>query len=290
MGWTNYHTHCYYCDGKATPQSYVNTALKKNFVSLGFTSHFPLPFYNKWSMDEQSLRHYLKHIEQLKKQNGIEVHKGAEVDYIPGLITPAHHRVIECGFDYVIGSVHFVDCYADGTPFKVDDKHLNFLRGLREIFKYDVKYLVQRYYQLIRLMVCEATPAIVGHLDKVKVQNWDNQFFDEHATWYQNEVIETLESIKEENCILEVNTRGIYTKRSLEAYPSKWILELARQMDIPITLSSDAHHPDELASKFRETAKMLYTIGYDRLHIFNNYEWIPVPFNPLGIKSEAIRV
>ncbi len=41
------------------------------------------------------------------------------------------------------------------------------------------------------------------------------------------------------------------------------------ELDIPILLGSDAHHPDELAYKFNELIKRIKKIGYNQLANFN---------------------
>lgn len=287
MSWFTYHTHSYFCDGKFPPEEYVRSAINKGFFSIGFSSHFPLPFTTKWAMIAERLPDYLAQIESLRNKYAgkIEIYTGAEVDYVPGQLTVKDVAVQSAELDYTIGSVHFVDCYYDGTPWQVDDRHLEFLKGLKEIFRYDIQSAVRRYFSLTREMVKETQPTIIGHLDKIKVQNWDNQFYEENERWYHNEVVATLETIQRHGCILEVNTRGIYKRRALHTFPSPWILEIARELNIPITLSCDAHHPDELKLEFKKTAAMLRELGYQTLHVLSNGTWIEAEFDSLGIKD-----
>jgi len=42
---------------------------------------------------------------------------------------------------------------------------------------------------------------------------------------------------------------------------------------IPITISTDAHHPDELLLYFNEAAEMLKESGYDSVRIYDKGEW-----------------
>lgn len=285
MGWTNYHCHSNYCDGRLSPEAYVLKAQDKGISSLGFSSHFPLPFDNKFSMRPDRIPEYIQEIDQLKRKyrEAIELYTGFEVDYIPDVVSPTHPRLQNDTIDYTIGSVHFVNCYFDGVPWQVDGRHLEFLRGLKEIYRYDVQSVVHHYYDLTRQMIKTATPTIVGHLDKIKIQNWDNQFWKEDDQWYRNEIVATLETMQQHNCILEVNTRGLYKRKSLETFPSRWIQEIALEFDIPITLSSDAHHPDELTEQFKETAKQLTDIGFNHMLVLEQGEWREKPFKPVGI-------
>jgi histidinol-phosphatase (PHP family) len=82
---------------------------------------------------------------------------------------------------------------------------------------------------------------------------------------------------------VEVNTRGIYQKKSATTYPSPWILELLQQENIPITISSDAHHADDLVNQFESTATLLQRIGFKKIQILNEGEWKPFTFNENGI-------
>mgnify|MGYP000075830994 CR=1 FL=1 len=288
MSWFNYHTHCNYCDGKYPAEEYVLAAINKGFFSLGFSSHFPLPFSAKFAMAEERLADYLAQIESLcnKYACKIDIYTGAEVDYIPEQRTVKDAAVQAAELDYTIGSIHFVDSFFDGTPWQVDGRHLEFLRGLKDIFHYDIQQAVRRYYALTREMIKQTQPTIIGHLDKIKVQNWDNQFFDERERWYHNEVMATLETIQKYGGILEVNTRGIYKRKALTTFPSPWILEIALDLDIPVTLSCDAHHPDELKLEFKKTAAMLRDLGYQTLQVLSNGAWVEAEFDSLGIKGQ----
>ena len=42
------------------------------------------------------------------------------------------------------------------------------------------------------------------------------------------------------------------------------------ELDIPILLGSDAHHPDEVGFNFNNTIKLIKGIGYDQLAYFEN--------------------
>src|SRR5437762_14159596 len=99
--------------------------------------------------------------------------------------------------------------------------------------------------------MCEkSSPTIIGHLDKIKIQNRENKFFDESDVWYRGEVLKTLDAIRKCEAIVEVNTRGVYQGKSETTYPSPWILSECLKRNIPITISSDAHHPDDLVNYF----------------------------------------
>lgn len=285
MAFTNYHGHCYYCDGKEAPEQYVQAAITQQMPAYGFSSHAPLPFDISWPMQEEDSRKYVEEISELKEQyaDQIEIYKGMEVDYIPGVAGPGHERIRQFGLDYTVGSVHFVDFFPNGHPWEIDGSHQVFLDGLHQIFHGDIEQAVRRYYALIRQMIQEDPPDILGHLDKIKIQSEEGALFDEQSAWYQEEVEQTLEVVAGTDVVVEVNTRGLYKKKVKEPYPSYWLLDRMKALKIPIMLNADAHHPREISACFSEVAWRLQQIGYDQVRVLLHGKWQSVPFSTKGI-------
>jgi histidinol-phosphatase (PHP family) len=231
-------------------------------------------------MEQTDLASYIGEIESLKTfASNIELYKGLEIDFIPGVVKPSDYARL---LDYTIGSIHFVE-RVDSIPWEIDGSHTVFLEGLEKIFKNDMRAALTRYFELTREMVQQSPPDVIGHLDKIKIQNKPGSTFDETASWYAAEIDRTLKVIKDANAIIEVNTRGIYQKKSPSTYPSPWVLEKILKMDIRITLSSDAHHPDDQIREFESTATLLNNIGFKKLSILMNGKWNQMPFNQHGI-------
>jgi len=133
-------------------------------------------------------------------------------------------------------------------------------------------------------MVRHDPPDIIGHLDLIKKLNKGNCFFDETQTWYKEIVAETIEVIANSSCIVEVNTRGFYQGKTEEFYPSKWILEMCFAKNIPVTISSDAHHFTELENNFGKVAELLLSIGYEGVMIYLNDAWTSVDLSAGGLE------
>lgn len=278
--WSNFHTHSHFCDGKGTPKDYLNAGERSDIVSIGFSSHAPIPFDCKWCMQGKSLPVYLQEIELLKAAfPTIEIYKGLEIDFIPEIISPDIYKPF---LDYTIGAIHFVDGF-EGNAWEIDGSHAVFKEGLQKIFNNNIQLAITRYYELTRTMILEAPPDIIGHLDKIKIQNVRERLYEESESWYIDEIEKTLAVIKQANRIVEVNTRGLYQKKSNDTYPSSWILERIHELNIPITLSSDAHHPDDLISQFQQTASLLSDIGFKTLSVLKGGRWRPMPFNNNGL-------
>jgi len=283
MSWSNFHQHSQYDDGVNTIEDHVKSAIEQDVISLGFSGHCPVPYENGWSMKKEDLPKYFKDIELAKAKYGdrIQLYRSLELDFIPGMLTPSDEWIKDLALDYTLGSVHFVGTYDHGRPWEIDGPHQTFLKGLHEIYNGDVKYVVKKYFDLTRQMILDASPEVVGHLDKIKMQN--RGFWSEDDDWYRDEIYHTLEEIKAKNVIIEVNTRGIYKKLTPEPYPGPWILKQIQEMHIPIQLNSDAHHPREITQRFRYVAGLLKSIGFNEMMIFLDHQWQTIPFDEKGL-------
>jgi histidinol-phosphatase (PHP family) len=275
MNWTNFHTHCHYCDGEGTLPSYVQKALEKKMYAIGFSSHAPVPFKSYGHMISDHLDKYISEIEFLKcEYEGIKIYSGLEVDFIPGQIGPNDYA--DRNLDLIIGSVHYAGQFEDQVNFCIDNTREEFDRGLGLIFNNNIKRLVTRYYEIVIEMIKNEPPGIIGHLDLIKKLNYNNRYFSEEESWYQDIISDVIMAISKTNCIVEVNTRGYYKGITEEFYPGRQILEKCFEADIHLTINSDAHHPDEIANNFEDVVALLRDIGYGSIHIFDEGKWCAV--------------
>lgn len=282
MKFTNYHSHSHFCDGKGSLEDQVRAAWEWGAVSWGFSSHAPLPFDKAWCMKEADLPEYLGQIDRLRSryQDQMELYRGLEVDYIPGQIGPG---AFEASLDYTIGSIHFVDTFPDGTPFEVDGAHEGFLKGLLEVFHGDPYALIARYFELTRQMLREDPPTILGHLDKIKIQQEEGALFQEAEPRYREAIFHTLEELAGTGVILEVNTRGVYKKKSQEPYPGREALAYAVGKKIPITLNADSHRPEEVNGAYVSTYEWLLSIPVPEIFVCTKGVWEPVGYSRSGL-------
>ena len=285
MPWTNYHNHCKYCDGVEEIEAHVLNAIAQKVVSFGLSSHSPASFQNKWSMDEADIPSYLEDIQELKKKysDQIEIYKSLEIDFFPNQIGIIKKWTKELNLDYSIGSVHFVDAFEDGLPWEIDGPLLTFEKGLKEIFDNDIRTVLRKYFEYTINMLENDCPTILGHVDKIKMQNCSRFFFDEKEPWYQKLLHETLEVAAKSGTIVEINTRGLYKKRTSETYPGLIGLQLLNELNIPICLNSDAHHPKEIILEYEATAALLMQFGFKELMVLKNGKWEAMPFGEKGI-------
>jgi len=271
----NFHTHSFYCDGSDQPEAYVKKAIELGFQSLGFSGHAPIPLKNRFAIKAEELSAYCETIRSLREQykDLIHLYLGLEIDYIPGITKDFQDVVESCQLDYTIGSVHLVVNPENKQLWFIDGgKIATYDDGLQQFFNGDIRNAVKTYYHQVNQMILTQKPDIIGHFDKVKMNN-QNRFFTQDEKWYIELVNESIAVIKEQASIVEVNTRGLYKKRSDELFPGIPILKELHRLKIPITISADAHKPEELDLLFFETATLLKEIGFTTVMVLNKGKW-----------------
>jgi histidinol-phosphatase (PHP family) len=280
----NLHTHTRFSDGSSDPEDYIKEAINQGFNTLGFSDHSPVPFVNNFAIRQDNLENYIQLILKLKdscsRQNanpGIEILLSLEIDYIPGITDPIDVYRKTSSFDYFIGSVHLVKnedsgklWFIDGPDIKIYDD------GLKEIFSGDIRKAVTAYYRQVQEMILTQKPDIVGHMDKIKMYN-HGRYFSEDEPWYIRLVEETLDLIAGAGCIAEVNTRGIYKKRSDTLFPGPEVLKRVRSRKIPVTITSDAHKTHELSLYFKEAGEILESLDFKYNMLKTAKGWQEVP-------------
>jgi histidinol-phosphatase (PHP family) len=274
LGFVNYHTHTKFCDGTSEPEEYVRAAIDLGFDALGFSGHAPVPFVNRWSIKPEMLDDYVSIILLLKEKyhRQIEIHLALEIDYIPGLSTDIKKFKKKYSLDYTIGGIHLVKAPHSEKLWFIDGSPEGYDVGLIEVFEMDICKAVGCYFTQLWEMITEQKPDIIAHFDKIKMNN-RGLYFSTDENWYRNYIHETIRIIAYSGQIVEVNTRGIYKKRSEELYPSIWILEELLKLNVPVIVSTDAHKPEELSLQMPETLQILKDIGYRETMVLTSKGW-----------------
>ena len=248
--------HSVYSDGASTLEDLVRSALAKNFKKIALTDHMPLPFSDTSAMKREELDGYRKEISSLQKkfEGKIEILMGLEMDYLPKY-KEWTKEILNYGWDYTVGSIHFFAEEKEDTPYIVDSEPA-FLLAYEEVFKSNSEAMCNAYYALVQKMVKTGWFDTVGHLDLIKKYNENNKFFNEQESWYKKIIEETLDTIQKSNMNIEINTTGL-NKIVKKQYPSSWIITSCKKKKIPLELNSDAHHPNQIGQYFDKCAELL---------------------------------
>lgn len=274
MNYFSYHTHTTYCDGKSTAEEMVLRAIELDLSAIGFSSHAPLPQKEIWSMPRHRLKEYVAELLELKYRyrSQIQIYASLEIDYIPGVTKSFEEFKKDAGLDYTIGSVHLVKAENHEEYWFLDGPDTNYIHGIEVLFDGDAKKAVTTYYHQVIEMIETQKPDVLGHVDKVKMNN-KGRFFLEEDQWYLDLLDKTIDVIKDHGTIVEVNTRGLYKKKSDSFFPDVYFLKKCWEYDISVTISSDAHHVDELVLGFDLAKSLLKDIGFEKVRIFEKGQW-----------------
>ena len=296
----NLHTHTNFSDGSDDPEKYIEAALIRGLSALGFSDHSPLPFKNTFALKEEETGRYCKTIAELRKKNQIsslhetnikmqnakgkmQIFLGMEADFIPGIGLSFVYFRDNFPLDYLIGSVHLVRSGSSSELWFIDGPDpATYDDGLNVLFGGNIRKGVGAYHRQINEMLTTRKMDIIGHLDKIKMHN-RGRFFSETDPWYIALIEETLELVRQSGTIVEVNTRGLYKKRSDSLFPGPMILKKIHDFNIPVIISSDAHKPFEVSMLFNETADLLLEIGFRELMILTPSGW-----NTVSLKENSI--
>lgn len=267
---SNLHTHTVYCDGQNTAREMVEAAISKGFRSIGFSGHAYTAFDPDCCMTQADTLAYCAEIRALQQEytGVIDVFLGLEND---GLVPQPTD-----GYDYIIGSVHYL--YAQGKYHTVDNTHHHMRACIEEGYGGDALNMAQAYYDLLVSYTTTDRVDIVGHFDLLRKMNGDNRFFDPFSPAYQCIALEALEAIAKAGKIFEVNTGAIARGFLKEPYPAPFLLKRLLELKAPIIVSSDAHAAENLDTQFDAVSDMLYEMGFrETMELQRGKGFVPVP-------------
>lgn len=247
----DYHIHTILSDGYATHEEMIQAAIEKGLDEIGFSDHICLKPV-EWAMRMEDIPVMTSQIIDLKqKYSGqIAVRYGIEVDYFPDMEDDIAELIKGIPLDYVIGSVHFIGNW----NFDMDQS----LYG-----KWTNDVLYSKYFALVQQLAKSGLFDIVGHLDIIK------KFRIYPETNQEALFEETLDIIKHNNLVVELNTGG-FDRPCQEFTPSPKLLEMCFRHQIPVTLSSDAHRTSQIARYYDLAFSLLKHTGYSEIAAFQN--------------------
>ena len=259
-GFSNMHTHTLFCDGKDDIETMCRAAFEKKLCAIGFSAHAPIEkqigMESEWNLKDEKVDQYVEEVLAAKKRwlGKLEVFLGLEADYIKGARSPLDKDITSLNLDYIIGSVHYLIPENGAAPFTVDAPLHEFEKGLKEGFNGDAQELMRCYYDAVAQMVTEGGFDILGHADVIKKNCLGKNYWPQEAENSRHLEIARLIAAgnvnKNTNIAVEVNTGGINRKKINEVYPSLSFLQLVREYEIPVIITSDAHNAYDINGNY----------------------------------------
>ncbi len=253
----DYHIHTKLCGhAQGEPAEYIDYAIKIGLKEIGFSDHAPLVSHNDptLTMNFSQLPEYHKMIEDVRKtyEEDIQVKIGIEADFIPGYENDTKAILENYPYDYVIGSVHYVNDWAFDHPHQIQQWEQ---KNVNDVYR--------NYYRLLRESASSGLFDIMAHVDLVK------KFGHKPSEDLSDAVKETAEIFKRAGVAIEINTSGL-RKPVREIYPSLKDLKIYCQSGVPCTFGSDAHSPEQVGWEFKQAVELALAAGYSEYVVFKN--------------------
>jgi len=250
----DYHIHTKLC-GHAfgEPEDYVREAIAKGLPEIGFSDHVPLLGIRDehLSMSPEELPRYIELVRDVQADvDEIEIRLGIEMDYFPGQMDETWELIEPYEFDYIYGSVHYIDGWGFG-----DSRRLSSYVGR------DPDATYARYFELFCEAASEGGFDIMAHPDLVKKHGISTSLpLDELYA-------DAASALREADVAVEINTSGL-RKTALDLYPTLPFLRACAELGVPVTLGSDAHRPEQVGMDFDLALKLLKRAGVSELATF----------------------
>jgi histidinol-phosphatase (PHP family) len=254
MTLSNFHAHTTWCDGTETPEAMVKAAIGKGLEAFGLSGHAYMGFDTDWCMTRAGTAGFIGEMDRLKKTYGgqIALFTGVEQDYYSTEPTG--------GFDYVIGSVHYIK--KDGVYLLVDDSEDVTRRDVTEHYGGDYYAYTTDYFRTLADIVPKTRPDFIGHFDLVTKFNEGGRLFDEADPRYLGPALGALTAITGTHRLFEINTGAMYRVGRTAPYPSETLLKAIRERGGEIILSSDSHDGQSIGYKFDQARELARSCGF----------------------------
>jgi histidinol-phosphatase (PHP family) len=255
----DYHMHTNLSDGANTHEEMILSAIDKGFNEIGFSDHFCIKFPVKWAVNTEGIARLEAKVGEMKQKfgNRIKILFGLEVDYFPEFENEIRKALQRSNFDYVIGSIHFLDDWNYDTD-----------KSRYAEFRND--YLYEWYFGELQNAVKSGLFDYMAHPDLIK----------KHRIWPNTSKTrlfrETAKVFADFGVAYEVNTSG-KDRPCKEFFPGMDFLNELFQSGVPVTMGSDSHQADQIGRYFDEAKELLRKTGYQSLIRYKNREKIVEP-------------
>ena len=276
----DYHCHNQRC-GHALGEieEYVKIAIKKDFMEIGITDHFPLeaiiddPQYEdiikRASMTIKEFSNYIEEIKRLKDKykDKIKVLISTEVNFAtPGRSLTRQKEILEPymnDFDYLLGAIHDIKWH-DSPVIIMDPRE-----GSEALKTYGKEKINDEYINKLLKLVETDFFDVIAHFDNNRVLLRPVKPEYSEKTWQK--LLDLLDKIKTKGMAIEINTSGTL-KGIGSQFPEDVIIKEAIQRDIPLTLGSDAHAPEYIGYMFEEFIEKAKKWGLSHLCTYEKRE------------------
>jgi len=235
-------------------EEYVEAAIAAGVREIGFSDHIPMYWRTEEQADPTSamakgeLEEYVTDVCRLQERYPeIPIRLGIEADYIPGYEAELQRILERYPWDYVLGSVHNIGDWDFDNPMKI-----------AQYDQWEIGELYATFFELEVMAVRSGLFDIMTHLDLIKK-------FGHRPAYDLTPVYADLAGvIAEAGVAIELSTAG-RRKPVGEDYPHPSLLRECARRGVPLILSSDSHHPREVAHCFADAREAALVAGFTQV-------------------------
>lgn len=277
----DYHMHFEYGDyDERWVQGFFDAAAQRGLDEIGISEHshtFPEfeqlyyddlildgstvgRFQSKW-LKKNKFKHsfddYFEFMARLKKNHavktGIEVCNFRNQDAVKNILD-------RWQFDYVIGSVHFLNGWGYDASALIN-----------EWAHHDLRTLYDQYATEIERLAASGLYDVLGHPFNIRL-------FKVLPTFDETEYLErAARALKAAGMAVDVNTGTRYRYPIGEISPYAKFMAIAAKYELPIITSSDAHQPEDCGRFIDEAIDYVRAFGYSTCLRFDRRHRQEVP-------------
>ncbi|MBO6304324.1 MAG: histidinol-phosphatase [Selenomonadaceae bacterium] len=270
---TDYHMHFEYGDyDENWVKGFFDAAKARGVEELGITEHshtfpeFEELYYEDLILDDSfigkfqkswlkknkfkhTIKDYFDFMAKLKEKYpvkiGIEVCNFQNQDKVKKILE-------NYDFDYIIGSVHFLDGWAyDSSEIKSEWDR----RDLRDIYEI--------YTKEVENLAASGLYDVLGHPFNIRLFKYIPSF---DVTPYLKRVAKAL---KNADMTADINTGTLYRYPIAEISPYPDFMKIAKEENLTVMTSSDAHKPEDAGNYIDDAIKYAKSFGFTETVTFN---------------------
>ncbi len=249
----DFHVHTAFCDGSASPAEMAAAAYRQGLTVLGFSGHSHTFFDESWCMSPAGTEAYREEVARLREvfAGRMEILCGVEQDY--------YCEDAVDGYDYVIGSVHYLKMNGEYLP--VDESAGDQLAAAEKHFGGDLLAFAETYFETVGRVAELPGCRVVGHFDLAAKFNEGGALFDEDHPRYIAAWKAAADRLLPSGLPFEVNTGAISRGWRSVPYPAPPILRYLAERGARFLLSSDSHRPETLCYDFDRWRREILSLG-----------------------------
>ena len=247
----------------------TDAAYEAGLSVFGISEHSCFPYEPESGMKEKEITWYIEKMKACR-----EAYRG-RMEVLCGLEQDLYSPAPEYTYDYVIGSVHYVD--HEGVLYSVDSDSRSVQEQIRNVYHGDGLAYAEAYYATVAQVADKTNCDIIGHFNLCTKFNENNRLYDMTCKRYRQAAMQALEALLPKGIPFEINSGAIARGYRTQPYPAAWILKELFARGAKILITSDAHRKENICFGFDRAEELARNCGFRTVMVLKNGTWQECP-------------